>query len=323
MSSGPRPKASAPVLLDLPGSCPPAWVDEWVGVADLSAVKSERVSFEARTGAKFSRFSMGIEGVEKMDTPTLQESITEAYRMVFEHLAAHRSHLLRTWAAIPRIHAGHGDLDRYMVFNAGRFAAYSAWLGGSEGFSRSVTTASAVGSSEPTLQIHGLASREAGVPTDNPRQVPAYRYSRSFGPLPPCFARATLLPSSPAERAVLLVGGTASIVGEESRHVGDLSRQIDETFRNLGAVIASACAGAVAGSQDGPREPRGLASYREIRLYHREMTARDEIIGRALEAFSGASRVEVRQAELCRPELLVEIEGVAELPRGPESTRWP
>jgi len=278
---------------------------------------------ETRAGAEFSRLSVSLEDVESLDTQALERSVGDAYRLVFEQLAARHLYLLRIWAAVPRIHAGHGDLDRYMVFNAGRFAAFSAWLGGREEFSRSVTTASAVGSSESTLQIHCLASREPGVPVDNPRQVPAYRYSRQFGPLPPCFARATLLPSSAEECALVMVGGTASIVGEESRHQGDLGGQIDETLRNLAAVVAAASARAAGAAQEDRPESLWLASYRQLRLYHREKSGRDEIVDRVLEAFTGVSRVEVRQAELCRRELLVEIEGLAELPSATGSRGWP
>jgi chorismate lyase/3-hydroxybenzoate synthase len=322
MSLGLRPKASAPLLLDRPGSSPPGWVDEWVGAGEPSSIEAGPLRLEAWTGATFSRFSLRIEGVEEMDAPRLQQSVGEAYLRVFERLASQRLHLLRTWAAIPRIHAPHGDLDRYMVFNAGRFAAFAAWLGGQGAFARSVTTASAVGSSEEALEIHCLASVEPGVPVDNPRQVPAYRYSRQFGPLPPCFARATLLPSPPGERAVVMVGGTASIVGEESRHKGDLTRQIDETHRNLAAVVASAGARATGVSREDLPEC-WLASYRELRLYYRDESGRNEIVDRTLDAFSGVRRVEARQAELCRPELLVEIEGVAELPSATEAGRWP
>jgi hypothetical protein len=121
---------------------------------------------------------------------------------------------------------------------------------------------------------------------------------------------------------MLLVGGTASIVGEQSMHLGDLTGQIDETFRNLAAVVASAC-GVPAAAEDRAQESRLLSGYREIRLYHREMSGRDEMIPRILEAFSGAERVEVRQAVLCRPELLVEIEGLASLPPPAEDVRWP
>ena len=278
--------------------------------------------FDVSTGGEFSRFSVSIHDVGRMGTATLQQAVADAYRMVFEQLAARGLHVVRTWAAIPGIHESHGEVDRYMVFNGGRFAAYSAWLGGREEFSRAVTTASAVGSSEDTLFIHCLAARESGIPVENPRQIPAYRYSRQFGPLPPCFARATLLPSPWEGSRMLLVGGTASIVGEQSMHLGDLTGQIDETFRNLAAVVASAC-GVPAAAEDRAQESRLLSGYREIRLYHREMSGRDEMISRILEAFSGAERVEVRQAVLCRRELLVEIEGLASLPPPIEDARWP
>jgi chorismate lyase/3-hydroxybenzoate synthase len=321
MSLGLRPNASAPFLLDLPGSSPPCWVDEWVGVAQASSAEAGPIRCQASVGARFSRFSVSIEGVDGMDTATFQEAVKGAYRLVFEELAARDLHLVRTWAAIPGIHESHGEVDRYMVFNGGRFAAYSAWLGGREEFSRSVTTASAVGSSEKALHIHCLGARESGIPVDNPRQVPAYRYSRQFGPLPPCFARATLLPSPLEGGRMLLVGGTASIVGEQSMHIGDLTGQIDETFRNLAAVVASAC-GVPAATEDRAQQAHLLSGYREIRLYHREVSGRDQVISRILEAFSGAERVEVRPAVLCRPELLVEIEGLASLPPVQEGTKW-
>ena len=197
MSLGLRPNASAPYVLDLPGSSPPSWVDEWVGAAQVSSMKADAIRFQVSMGARFSRFSVSIEDVRTMDTATLQRSVTDAYLMVFEQLAARDLHLVRTWAAIPGIHESHGEVDRYMVFNGGRFAAYSAWLGGREEFSRAVTTASAVGSSEKALYIHCLAARESGIPIDNPRQVPPYRYSRQFGPLP-----AVLCPGHPAALAL-------------------------------------------------------------------------------------------------------------------------
>ena len=65
--------------------------------------------------------------------------------------------------------------------------------------------------------------------------MPSYRYSRRFGPRPPCFARATVLHLGAAGDAPLvLVGGTASIRGEDSVHVGNVRGQVLET--SLGSV---------------------------------------------------------------------------------------
>ena len=67
----------------------------------------------------------------------------------------------------------------------------------------------------------------------NPRQIAPYRYSKRFGPLPPCFARATVLPAEAGTARKILVGGTASIRGEESIYLDDIRLQTSETFHNL------------------------------------------------------------------------------------------
>ena len=110
-------------------------------------------------------------------------------------------------------------------------------------------------------------------------------------------------------RPLLMVGGTASIRGEESMHVGDLAAQIDETLANLASVV-----GAAHGRPDGwPRRPRPLSSSARV------SSARDAGSRRGRGAPQGApsprlERLELLSAELCRPELLVEVEGLAEGP---------
>ncbi len=206
---------------------------------------------------------------------------------------------------IPEIHKPCGDaLDRYMCFNAGRFAACSDWLGGPDTFDRLLATGSGVGHSGSDLVIHALAASVPGIAVENPRQIPAYKYSRRFGPRPPCFARATLMREAGQPDRVL-VGGTASIRGEESIHVGDLRKQTLETFENLASLIQSAC-----GKDDA--NPAGLEAFRELRVYHFRETDREAVEKLVTPAFP-AARVEYRRADLCRPELAVEIEGVAEL----------
>ena len=103
------------------------------------------------------------------------------------------------------------------------------------------------------------------MPVENPRQVSAYHYSRRFGAIPPCFARATLLTCG--GEPLLIVGGTASVVGEESRHIGDLHGQTQETFRNLASVVAAA-SGRTLREDASPDDIRSLlSSFRELRVY--------------------------------------------------------
>jgi chorismate lyase/3-hydroxybenzoate synthase len=212
-----------------------------------------------------------------------------------------------------------GGRDRYMVFNAGRYAAFEQWFGQAALFTRTVPTASAVGIGSGDLAIYALGGPDAGVPVENPRQVPAYRYSARYGPLPPCFARGTIvrgLPTQPGHDGaaqVLLVGGTASIVGEESLHDRDARQQALETFENLAELVAAARrqVHGPAGRPDAPRA--AFDAFTELRVYVVRDTDAPLLREMVSERFGRTARIEFAQADLCRRELLVEIEGVAAL----------
>lgn len=263
-----------------------------------------------QASASFTLATVRQPGAAALDPAAFEACTREAYAAIAGRLRGARApHAVRFWNYIPDIHrpcgqSSSGGLDRYMCFNAGRFAACSDWFGGPDSFDRLLATGSGVGHGGPDLVIHALATRAPGVAVENPRQVPAYRYSRRFGPRPPCFARATVVRREGAAPLVL-VGGTASIRGEESVHVGDLGAQTLETFENLASLVRSACG-------QGAETPSGLKRFRELRVYHFRESDRDAIAALVGPAFPNVARVEYLRADLCRPELAVEIEGVAE-----------
>jgi chorismate lyase/3-hydroxybenzoate synthase len=284
------PDAPAPERSDL--GVPP-WVTELL-----------RASGGGNAG--YSLVTVRKAGAAVLDPKAFEACTREAYSSIAAQLRDRAArHPVRFWNYIPDIHRPSGEgLDRYMCFNAGRFAACSEWLGGPDTFDRLLATGSGVGHGGEDLVIHALASATPGVAVENPRQIPAYKYSRRFGPRPPCFARATVLRDPAGRRApLLLVGGTASIRGEESIHVDDLRGQTLETFENLASLVRSADSGMTA----------PLAAFREIRVYHFREADRDAIAELVAGAFPRHTRVEYARADLCRPELSVEIEGVAEL----------
>src|SRR5439155_25770212 len=133
---------------------------------------------------------------------------------------------------------------------------------GTARFDPDVATASATGHGGRDLVIHCLATDAPGIAVNNPRQVAPYHYSQRFGPLPPCFARAMQLERP---RGMLLVGGTASVRGEDSVHVDDLSSQLGESFMNLAALTAAAAGqkGACASISH-----RYLSAFHELRVYY-------------------------------------------------------
>ena len=197
-----------------------------------------------------------------------------------------------------------------MCFNAGRFEAYSRWLGGAGAFDRTIPSASAVGHDGDDLIIDALASVRQGKSIANPRQIAPHRYSRRFGPLPPCFARATLMPGFDGGPPRLLIGGTASIRGEETVHTDNLERQTAETFQNLAHLIRAAASGDSNGMSEA-QQRRWLACFSDMRIYHPRADDRRVIESSAAGTLSPTTQIEYIEADLCRAELLIEIEGLA------------
>jgi chorismate lyase / 3-hydroxybenzoate synthase len=235
----------------------------------------------------------------------LEQTAYRAYRDLFAALeACGCPQLLRLWNYLPRINADGGGLERYRQFNIGRQQAFmDAQRDPFEG----APAACALGTAGATLgglSVRFLAGRVAPRPVENPRQVPAYRYSRTYGPRAPTFSRAALADAGGGQLA-LLVSGTASIVGEHTVHHGDVVAQTQETLRNLQAVIDSAHQGGSARYTLADLQPTVYVRHAADTLAVRQVLAQAE------PAWRDAPCV---QADICRADLLVEIEAHAFAP---------
>jgi chorismate lyase/3-hydroxybenzoate synthase len=283
----------------------PAWVER------LLAGAPEQIAFGVRfrCGDDFCLLSARVEDVPNLSAGEFELQTFQAYASIARVLAdLPGRRAVRFWNHVPLItEPADSGRDHYMVFNAGRFRAFSDWYACPSRFERDVATATGVGHGGRDLVIHCLAATGGATPVNNPRQVAPYHYSQRFGPLPPCFARATRL-DHPAR--LLLVGGTASVRGEDSVHVGDLAAQCSETFMNLAALVGAAMGKKLAGSI---RLRRWLSAFRELRVYHPTPSDRSAIESAILAQFGGVERIEWLCADLCRAELRVEIEGIADL----------
>lgn len=299
--------SSKPFLSRPERPIPPApWIASLLGLS-LSDPKpapldSTGLSAEVAEAAHESAIlvSLRIPEARRLDLDTFIESVAGVYDYLRDRFSGFTP--ARFWNHIPCIHEPAGDgIDRYMAFNLGRRAGLRRWLGPGSGFTSRIATATGIGHRGDDLVVHGLGWRGEVNHVENPRQRPAYRYSPRFGPAAPSFARATWLRNTPAGD-VLAVGGTASIRGEETIAPGNLSAQLEETLVNLDALVTAAGA-AVDGS--------GLAGLVQARIFH--VRPQDEAIvrERAMAAFPNATRLDVHRADVCRHELLLEIEGIA------------
>lgn len=264
------------------------------------------LTLRAASGELFELVSVRVRGALALGAEAFEQAVTRAYLALAGRLGKSQArHPVRLWNFIPGILVPLADLPhRYMVFNTGRLEGYRRWLCSGSGFWQAIPTATGVGHDGEDFVLHGLAAQHPGVPIENPRQRPAYRYSKRYGPRPPCFARATRLEQTPSGRPWLLVGGTASVVGEQTVHGDDLDRQIDETLRNLSALVRAA-------DPSTPGEPP-LHRFRQLRVYHPEVGEGEQILDRLGRHFPAVEQIERQPATLCRPDLRVEIEGLVE-----------
>lgn len=262
-----------------------------------------RWAADALAGGDLELLTASVPSAASMPVDRLRASVADAYAQVGESLRESGLSPIRVWNYLPDpTQAMTAELDRYMVFNAGRADGYRQWPGASD--SRPFpATASGVGVARDDVTIHCLASPDAGTPVENPRQTSAWRYSARYGPVPPSFSRATI--ANVGGRSLLLIGGTASIVGEDSRHEHDAVAQLEETLTNLAALINAA-------RQASETEAAALERLADLRVYL--VRPHDsQRLWPLLRARCGARAIELTTARLCRRELLVEIEGVAEL----------
>lgn len=272
-----------------------ACVDAWLG---------SETWHEGRTGALRWRHDgqwlHGVLDVADADTG-LTAAAEQAYRDVFAALAETGfGHVLRFWNYLPRINVQSSGLERYRQFNAGRQQAFVA--AGQSAF-EGAPAACAIGTAAGDLRIRVLAGREAPMAIENPRQVSAYRYPTTYGPRAPTFSRASLARLG-AGQVALFISGTASIVGHETQHVGDVRAQTLETVHNLQAVLAAA--------QEHCSTPLALGQLSPC-IYVRH-AADQAVVQQVLDAAWGAHSLAAStavyvQADICRADLLVEVEG--------------
>ncbi len=229
----------------------------------------------------------------------LEEAAEAAYLGLLQfHATTPYRHVWRIWSFVANINEGAGDNERYKQFCLGRARAFAAVRATLPGIGYPAATAVGKPAGARSLQVCWLAGRDPGVEIENPRQLAAYRYPRCYGPAAPSFSRAMLVPGQ-----LLLVSGTASIVGHESVHPGDTIAQLHETLDNLDALLQRA--GEVAG-RPGPQ--LGPESLLKVYLRHAEDAA--PVVQQLHARLGERIPLVVLAADICREELLLEIEAV-------------
>jgi chorismate lyase/3-hydroxybenzoate synthase len=206
-------------------------------------------------------------------------------RLIAEARSAGYPYFVRMWNYVGGINEHDDDRERYQLFCAGR---HDAFVNAGYHHDVDLPAASAVGMPGRGLVTYFLAAREPGIQVENPRQVAAYHYPPEYGPKSPSFSRATIWKDR------VYVSGTSSVVGHITVHPGDVLAQLEETLRNIEAVLGQA--------------GRGVGDVVSAKTYVRR--AGDyEVIARRLDGVLPGNVF--LEADICRTDLLLEIECVA------------
>jgi chorismate lyase/3-hydroxybenzoate synthase len=257
------------------------------------------VTYGAASGIRYATNGSLLFGLAQADAEQPDLAAQDLYARIIE-LARAMGYpaLVRMWNYLPAINREQFGLERYRRFCVGRYQAFA-----DAGFAldEDLPAASAIGSARDGLWVVFLAGKGGAVQVENPRQISAYRYPPAYGPRSPSFSRAMLFGGG-AGRS-LFISGTASILGHQTVHPGELVPQCRTTLTNLQAILDRVNAGALA--------RLGEAAAWKVYLRHpRDYPAARSCLAEALHP---ASPVLYLAGDICRDDLLVEIEGVVRL----------
>jgi FkbO/Hyg5 family chorismatase len=208
--------------------------------------------------------------------------------------------LSRIWNYIPQINTEINGLERYRAFCLGRNQAYQQSF---KSFTKQLPAATGIAKyADKVIDIYFLAHKKpAVIAIENPQQTPAYRYPKRYSPKPPSFSRGLYWLTGD----MLFISGTASILGSRSCYPKDVVKQCQTTLNNIAGLIAKEnlkCYGIKNGFK--------LTDLAHVKIYYRHAEDLTTIQTLCNEKLAESCQKLYLKADLCRLELLVEIEAI-------------
>jgi enamine deaminase RidA (YjgF/YER057c/UK114 family) len=212
--------------------------------------------------------------------------------------------IVRQWNYIGDILGFDGREQRYQAFNDVRSSFYGESFAAT-GF----PAATGIGMNEGGVIIEFIAIQSNDLinsPIDNPEQIAAHEYSEKVLVGEQC----TLKTTPKFERArylelygkkVIFISGTASILGEHTVGIGNPAEQTEITISNIRHLFSEQVLSKITSGKLTPK-------YGHARVYIKNRKDYSAI-RKTFKTHFGNLPVVYIIADICRPELLVEIEG--------------
>ncbi|QGY46310.1 hypothetical protein GM418_22385 [Maribellus comscasis] len=212
--------------------------------------------------------------------------------------------IIRQWNYLEDILGFDIDKQRYQEFNDVRSGFYADNFNDT-GF----PAATGIGMNRGGVIIEFVAlksEKAATKPVDNPEQIAAHHYSKDVLVGEECILKTT--PKFERARYLELFGkkmvfisGTASIIGENTVGVGDPEKQTEVTIKNIRRLYSPEVLDKIS-------DENLAARYGHARVYIKKRQD-FHAIKRTFKKFYGNLPVVYIIADICRNDLLVEIEG--------------
>ena len=232
------------------------------------------------------------------DTGVQARKVFERLGEILEAEGFKVNEIVRQWNYIENITGISEGIQNYQLFNDAR----SAFYGGSD-WRNGYPAATGIGCSAGGVTVSVYAVKDAeknGRPINNPIQVPAHKYSekvlkegRDIVKTTPKFERARLLGDT------VFVSGTAAIKGEKSEISTDPRLQSEAAIDVVEHLVAP--------GNIFPGCPR--FRFEAIRVYIKREEDIPAIVSTISNHWKGIPMFFL-MADICRPELLLELEGI-------------
>jgi chorismate lyase/3-hydroxybenzoate synthase len=302
----PMTDVNAPVLADTNGASAAngarSAAEIWRLAGPMHSGQRGRVRYRHNGRLLFASLSLSeaefADGAAGGAATALRRATEAGYREMFDALETLAfPYPLRIWNFLSEINAASDDGERYWHFNGAR---QDVFIDSNRSIAGNVPAASAVGVAPASpLTIYCIASARAPIALENPRQCSAWAYPAQYGPRSPTFARACIENNA---AQTLFISGTASIVGHASAHAGDQCEQTREILRNIRALISAA--------NDRVGSERYALERLRYKVYVRRAEHQPSIDRELRREVGAAAHVLYLKADICRHDLLVEIEAV-------------
>ncbi len=240
----------------------------------------------------------GMQAYDLLHTTMVLQStyVFEQIKQLMEYEGFAPHHIVRQWNYVEQITEYENDNQHYQILNNARSAYYDTdqWI---NGYPAATGIGSAAGGILIDFDACQVLTQECRIePIDNKLQVAAHAYSDQVlleadkQKATPKFERAKRMVLAPDE-TFIYVSGTAAIRGELSLETMDVVEQLHITMENIAELVGDC--------------PLDL-----LRVYIKHV-ADFEQVSQALKAYELNIPIVYLHSDVCRPELLIEIEGIA------------